>query len=81
MIGKLPISAGRLSRQEQRLFDLLARGGRYTVADITRALGQCDPRGHISRMRRKGIAIADERVSHPDGVTYKLYWLPSPDAI
>lgn len=64
-----------LTRQEQRLYNMLKRGGRYTVADITRELGQCDPRGHISRMRRKGIGIADKRITRPDGVNYKLYWL------
>lgn len=64
-----------LTRQEQRLYEMLRRGGRYTVADITRELGQCDPRGHISRMRRKGIGIADKRAIRPDGVNYKLYWL------
>lgn len=70
-----PTNSYRLTRQEQRLYDMLRRGGRYTVADITRELGQCDPRGHISRMRRKGIDIADKRVTRPDGVNYKLYWL------
>lgn len=29
----------RLSRQEQRLYNMLKRGARYTVADITRELG------------------------------------------
>lgn len=43
-----PTNSNRLTRQEQRLYDMLRRGGRYTVADITRELGQCDPRGHIS---------------------------------
>lgn len=64
-----------LTRQEQRLYDMFKRGGGYTVRDITVELGQCDPRGHISRMRKKGIRIADKRVSRPDGVSYKLYWL------
>lgn len=75
MIGNLPTLHKHLSRQEQRLFEMLSRGGRYSVADITRALGQCDPRGHISRMRRKGVQIADERVRCLGGVTYKRYWL------
>lgn len=70
-----PDTQNLLTRQEQRLYEMLRRGGRYTVADITRELGQCDPRGHISRMRRKGIGIADKRVIRPDGVNYKLYWL------
>ncbi|MDE6485396.1 MAG: helix-turn-helix domain-containing protein [Duncaniella sp.] len=70
-----PTAPNRLTRQERRLYDMLRRGGRYTVADITRELGLCDPRGHISMMRRKGIGIADKRVTRPDGVNYKLYWL------
>ena len=64
-----------LTRQEQRLYFMLSRGGQYTVADISRELGQCDPRGHIARMRRKGIPIADKRVSNSEGINYKLYWL------
>lgn len=70
-----PDTQNLLTRQEQRLYEMLRRGGRYTVADITRELRQCDPRGHISRMRRKGVGIADKRVTRPDGVNYKLYWL------
>lgn len=69
------INPNRLTRQEQRLYEMFSRGGRYTVADIVRELGQCDPRGHISRMRRKGIGIADIRVTHSGGASYKLYWL------
>lgn len=65
----------KLTTQEQRLFDLLKSGGKYTVAEIVSRLGQCDPRGHISRMRRKGIAVEDERVTLPNGVNFKRYWL------
>lgn len=64
-----------LTHQERRLYDMLSRGGQYKVVDFARELGQCDPRGHISRMRRKGIKIADKRVTHANGVNYKVYWL------
>lgn len=65
----------KLTKQENRLFEMLSRGGCYSVADITRELGMCDPRGHISRMRRKGVNIANERIRKADGVNYNLYWL------
>lgn len=68
-------TSNRLTLQEQRLYDMLKRGGRHTVADITRELGQCDPRGHISRMRRKGINVASERITRPDGINYNVYWI------
>lgn len=38
-----PTNPNRLTRQEQRLYDMLRRGGRYTVADITRELGAMRP--------------------------------------
>lgn len=41
----------RLTRQEQRLYEMLRRGGCYTI----------------------GIAV--KRVTRPDRVNYKLYWL------
>lgn len=65
----------KLTKQEKRLYEMLSRGGRYSVADITRELGMCDPRGHISRMRRKGVNIADERIFKADNVNFKLYWV------
>ena len=64
-----------LPRQQRRVFDLLCKGGRYSVTDIVRILGQTDPRGHISRLRSKGIKIDDERITAPEGVNYKVYWL------
>ena len=64
-----------LPRQQRRVFDLLCKGGRYSVTDIVRNLGQSDPRGHISRLRSKGIKIDDERITAPEGVNYKVYWL------
>ena len=65
----------KLTARERKLFELKNQSGKFTVADITRTLGFCAPRGHISRMRRKGVPIADERVTTPGGVNFKRYWL------
>lgn len=72
---KDPDKYKRLSYQERRLYRMFKRGGCYTVADMVRELGQCDPRGHIAHMRFKGIGIADKRISRPNGSWCKLYWL------
>ena len=65
----------KLTARERKLLELLEQGGKLSVADITRALGYCDPRSYIARMRRKGVDICDERVTDPSGVNFKLYWL------
>lgn len=52
-----------LTKQELRLYEMLSRRGRYTVPDITREFGQCNPRGYISRMRRKGMGLPTRGLS------------------
>ena len=64
-----------LPRQQKRILLHLANSTEpQSVADIIRALGQSDPRGHISRLRKKGYPIADIRCKAEDGI-YKRYYL------
>ena len=64
-----------LTRQQKRLLLYLARQAEpKSVVDIIQALGQTDPRGHISRLRKLGYPIADIRCKCEDG-TYKRYYL------
>lgn len=64
-----------LPRQQKRILLHLAKSQEpQSVADIIRALGQTDPRGHISRLRKKGFSIADIRCKAEDGV-YKRYFI------
>ena len=44
-----------LAPQQKRVYNILARGGRYTAGEITVALGgrACDPRGTIRDLRKK----------------------------
>ena len=64
-----------LSRQQKRLLLYLARAKEpQSVTDIVRALGQTDPRTHISRLRKRGYPIADIRCKGEDCI-YKRYYL------
>ena len=64
-----------LPRQQKRILLYLAKAKEpQSVADIIRALGQTDPRGHISRLRKRGYPIADIRCKSEDGI-YKRYYL------
>ena len=64
-----------LPRQQKRLLLFLAKAKEpQSVTDIIRALGQTDPRAHISRLRKKGFPIADIRCKAED-CTYKRYYL------
>jgi len=68
-----------LAPQQKRVYNILARGGRYTACEITVALGgrACYPRGTIRDLRKKGIPILDEW--HPNacghGRGFKKYFL------
>lgn len=68
-------SINSLPRQQKRLLLFLINSDEpQSVADIIRALGQTDPRGHISRLRKKGFSIADIRCESEDGA-YKRYFI------
>lgn len=76
-IGKgrfMPMDKG-LGRIARKVLTLLAKGGTYSVVDITTRLGISDPRGHISELRAKGYAIGDMWVTTHYGNRYKRYFL------
>lgn len=59
----------------QRLvYNFLAGGRKYSIADISTALHLSDPRGHISQLQKKGIDIQDEWRKGEFG-RYKVYFL------
>lgn len=68
-----------LAPQQKRVYNILARGGRYAAGEITVALGgrACDPRSTIRDLRKKGIPILDEW--HPNasgrGRGFKKFFL------
>ena len=64
-----------LPRQQKRiLLHLVKSAEPQSVADIILALGQTDPRGHISRLRKRGYPIADTRCKYGNSF-YKRYYL------
>lgn len=65
-----------LPKQQKRvLLFLLSQPRPCSVADIVRALGQSDPRGHIRDLRDRGYPIADVWCKSADGVRYKRYFI------
>lgn len=64
-----------LPRVQAKVYRLLCGGGKYSAADISVRLHLCDPRGHISALRTKGINIHDEWREDKYGVRYKVYFL------
>ena len=64
-----------LPRLQKQVYDLLAKGGKYSAADISLHLHLCDPRGHIAELRNKGIPIKDEWQDGDFGTRYKVYFL------
>ena len=65
-----------LPRQQKRVYQLLAQGGRYSAGEIVVALGGylCHPNSVIRDLRAKGIAIGDEWVNGKDA-RYKRFFL------
>lgn len=64
-----------LPRAQSLVYSLLTSGGKYSVADISITLHLSDPRGHIAKMRAKGILILDEWRTSVYGGKYKVYWI------
>lgn len=67
----------RLPPLQRRVYDVLARGGRYTTGQLVLALDGylCHAGGAIRDLRAAGIAICDEWISKPDGGRYKRFFL------
>lgn len=69
-------SINKLPRQQKRLlFFLMDQSVPCSVADITRALGQTDPRGHIRDLRDRGYHIGDVWCKSSNGSRFKLYFM------
>lgn len=66
-----------LSNRQKKIYDLLM-AGKFSAADITIALGYCDPRSYIRELRHRGITVLDEWISK-NGTHYKRYWIKKPD--
>ena len=64
----------RLSNRQKRVHDFLLTG-KYSAADITIALGYCDPRSYIRDLKDKGVIIQDEWIDAGDGVRFKRHWI------
>lgn len=64
----------QLSKRQKKVFDLLCTG-KYSVTDITIALGYGDPRSYIRDLRAKGVNIQDRWIKGED-TRYKVYWAP-----
>lgn len=65
-----------LPRQQKRTLNyLLASKTPRSVADISRALGQSDPRGHIRNLRLRNYPIADIWDKSETGERYKRYFI------
>ena len=64
-----------LAFHQQRVYDLLQSGKKYSVADISVALRLSDPRSCIRDLRAKGIDILDEWVLSEHGSKFKRYFI------
>ena len=65
-----------LPRQQKRTLNyLLASKTPRSVADISRALGQSDPRGHIRNLRLRNYPIGDIWDKSETGERYKRYFI------
>ena len=64
------------TRRQNRLITLLSDGRRHSVIRIANLLNIGDPRGEISKLRRKGVCILDEWRTNSEGSgRYKLYFI------
>ena len=64
-----------LAFHQQRVYNLLQSGKKYSAADISVALRLSDPQSCIRDLRAKGIDILDEWVPSEHGSRFKRYYL------
>ena len=64
--------------RQQKLYDFLSQGGKYSVMDIANALYIGDPRSAIRDLRNKGVNVCDEWKNGVEG-KYKLYFITKGD--
>lgn len=61
---------------EGRVLNALRQATRpLSCIEITNIAGVSDPRGHISRLRRKGYPISDHWEKTREGNNYKRYFI------
>lgn len=66
----------QIARVQGRVLAVLKSGERLTALQIGSRAHVTDPRGHIARLRDKGIAIADTWIKSPEwGTRCKVYYL------
>ncbi len=59
-----------LPNLQRKVYNLLAKGGKWSVAELSARLWLADPRGHIAELRNKGFNIADEWRETTEGNRY-----------
>lgn len=64
----------KLPRLQAKVYEMLKRG-KCSVGDISARHRISDPRGHIRRLRNKGVNIKDEWCRGSFGVRFKRYWI------
>ncbi len=64
-----------LGYHQLRVYNLLLRGGSYSAADISIALGLSDPRSVIRGLRKKGVNISDKWCNSEHGGRFKRYFI------
>jgi len=66
----------KLSAHQGTIYNILSRGGKYSVADLSVYTHFSDPRSHIRNMREKGVPVRDEWRTTATGARYKVYYIP-----
>lgn len=66
----------KITNRQRAILNILACGGRYSVADLTIKTGYCDVRSYIKILRDKGFDILDNWITADNGkVRFKVYYL------
>lgn len=58
-----------------RLYNLLHSGGQWSTIELMKAANIADPRKTISRLRAKGVPVADMWCTGTHGARYKRYFI------
>ena len=65
-----------LPSKQRKVFNILKRGGKFSVADISIITHFSDPRSIIRCLRKKGIAVHDEwRENAEEDGRFKVYFI------
>lgn len=69
------MSKRAIPKIRQAILAILEDGRPHSVTDLTGQTGSSDPRGHIRRLRKAGIPIADYWDTTAEGNRFKHYFL------